>query len=297
MHTSRFGSLGVQSAGASLKLRLLFLALLLSYGLLLAPFAGHMATRPTVVRLGYTPHPQLLKLTTADHGLLVAEAAVVKILFYYGTVIEKSLKNVIIRPEYLNMYRTVVTATQLDPYNQDAYYFAQAAFTWELGRVVEVNELLEESARWRAWDPWPPFYVGFNNAYFLKDYVKASQYMQLAAERSNNPLFAKLAARYFYESEQTDLGLTFLEAMIAQAKDKAVKHTYQVRRDALLAIAEIEEAIAAFRLRHGQSPAELKDLIANGFLGKVPVDPYGGTFYLDSQGRVRSTSKLANPNL
>ena len=280
-----------------MKLRLLFLALLLSYVLLLAPFAGHMATRPIVVRLGYTPHPQLLKLTTADHGLLVAEAAVVKILFYYGTVIEKSMRNVIIRPEYLNMFRTVVTATQLDPYNQDAYYFAQAAFTWELGRVTEVNELLEVSVRRRTWDPWPPFYVGFNSAYFLKDYDKAAKYMQLAAERSDNPLFAKLAARYFYESEQTGLGLAFLDAMIAQAKDKAVKHTYQVRREALLAIAEIEEAIAAYRLRHGHDPVELRELVAAGLLRKIPADPYNGTFYLDPQGRVRSSSKLANPNL
>lgn len=280
-----------------MKLRLLFAAVLLVHVLLLAPFAASMSTRPIEVRLGYLPHPQLLKVTTADHDLLVAESAVVKNLFYYGTVIEKSMENVVVRPEYLNMYQTVVTATQLDPYNLDAYYFAQAAFTWELGRVKEVNVLLEEGARYRTWDSWLPFYLGFNHAYFLKDYAKAAHYMQMAAERSGNPLFSKLAARYFYESKQTDLGLAFLDSMIAQSKDKAVSNTYQVRRDALAAVSSLEKALAEFYARYGYRPTELQELVNKGLIEGVPVDPYGGRFYLDQEGRVRSTSKLANPNL
>jgi hypothetical protein len=280
-----------------LKFRLFFVMLLLTHGLLLLPFSAYLAGRPVEVKLGYIPHPQILKLTVCDHGLMVAEVAVVKVLFYFGTLVQQFQENVIVRPEYLNMFRTLETASQLDPYNGDGYYFAQAAFTWEVGRVKEVNALLEEVVWRRTWDPWPAFYLGFNSAYFLKDYPKAARYMQVAAERSGNPLFAKLAARYFYESEQTGLGLVFLEAMIAQAKDKAVKYTYQVRREALLAVAEIEKAATVYRSRHGHGPAGLQVLVAEGLLGTIPADPYGGAFYLDPQGRVRSTSKLVNPNL
>lgn len=278
--------------------RVLFASFLLAYGCLILPFTGFLAKRPLEVKLGYLPHPQLLKVLSADQGLLVAEMAVVKVLFYYGTIVGKSQEHVIIRPEYANMYRTLQSATQLDPYNMDAYYFAQAAFTWELHRVAEVNALLELGIKYRTWDPWMYFYLGFNNAYFLKDYRKAAGYLQRAAELApQNALFAKLAARYYYESDQTVLGLTFLDSMIAEAKDKAVKQTYTTRRDALLAVLTLERAQTAFKDKMGHQPKTLYSLVQAGFLRQIPDDPYGGKFYLDEKNRVRSTSKLANPNL
>jgi hypothetical protein len=278
--------------------RVMFAFLLLAHGFVLFPFSTFLAKRPLEIKLGYLPHPQVLKVTVADQALLVAEIAVVKVLFYYGTLVEKFDKQVIVRPEHANMYRTLVTATQLDPYNMDAYYFAQAAFTWELKRFAEVNELLEHGTKYRKWDPWLYFYLGFNNAYFLKDYGNAAKYLKRAGELSpGNSLFTKLAARYFYESDQTDLGLAFLDSMIAQAKDKAVKRTYEVRRDALLAVSQLERAVAAFRAQTNRPVKDLDELVRAGLLERIPTDPYGGRFYLDEQGRVRSTSKFANPNL
>jgi len=71
------------------------------------------------------------------------------------------------------MYNTLVTAVKLDPYNMDAYYFAQSAFTWEVGRVKEVNSVLEYGMKYRTWIG-SCFFVGFNEAYFLKNYAKAA---------------------------------------------------------------------------------------------------------------------------
>jgi tetratricopeptide (TPR) repeat protein len=278
--------------------RVLFASFLLAYAFLILPFTGFLAQRPLEVKLGYLPHPQLLKVLSADHGLLLAEMAVVKVLFYYGTLVGKFQENVIIRPEYANVYRTLQTATQIDPYNMDAYYFAQAAFTWDLKRIVELNVLLENGAKYRTWDPWIYFYLGFNKAYFLKDYAGAAKNLQRAAELApENVLFARLSARYYYESEQTDLGLVFLDAMIAEAKNRAVKQTYKVRRDALFAILTLEKAQTVFTSTMGRQPKSLSELISTGFLRQIPEDPYGGKFYLDEADRVRSTSKLASPNL
>jgi tetratricopeptide (TPR) repeat protein len=278
--------------------RAVFSCFLLAYGLLILPFSSFIAQRPVEVKLGYLPHPQLLKILSADHNLLLAEMSVIKVFFYFGTIVEKWHDNVIIRPEHANMYRTLQSATQLDPYNMDAYYFAQAAFTWELNRVAEVNKLLEHGVKFRTWDPWIHFYLGFNYAYFLKDYGKAAFYLRRAGELSpDNALFARLAARYYYESDQTDVGLAYLETMIAQAKQKAVKETYQVRYNALLAVLTLEKARDAFANKVGRLPGSLDELILAGFLKQLPEDPYGGKFYLDEKSRVRSTSKLANPNL
>jgi tetratricopeptide (TPR) repeat protein len=179
----------------------------------------------------------------------------------------------------------------------DVYYFSQAAFTWDLHRFAEVNELLERGTKYRTWDGWLFFYLGFNYSYFLKDYQKGAQHFQRAAELTNNPLFGNLAARYFYESKQTDLALVFLNSMIAQTNDKAVRQMYIMRQKALTGVAIIENAISAYHSRYKRNPQSIEELVNNCYLKQVPADPYGGKFYIDEQGRVRTTSKLANSNL
>lgn len=276
-----------------MKGKLIIGLLLLLYSVFLPPFTQFMKQRPVEVKLGYVPHPRVLKLMSADQNLLTAASMITKVLFYYGTLVQKYNENIIIYPEQENMFKTLLTAVQLDPYNMDAYYFAQASFTWGVGRVKEVNKLLERGALFRKWDPSLPFYIGFNNAYFLKKYTLAAEYMKKAAEISGNPMYTNLAARYFYESAQTAFGLAFLEAMIKSAHDDTVRQSYKIRYDSLLAVHQIETAIVHYRKKHGSDPKRIEDMIEDGFLEKSPADPYGGTFYLDEQGKVRTTSKLA----
>lgn len=277
-----------------MKWRFAFIFLVIAYLVLILPFTDYLEQRPVEVKLGYIPHQQLLKIASGEHSATVSGLSVMNVLFYFGTLLQKFHENVIIRPEFFNMFKTLQASIHLDPYNMDAYYFAQASFTWELKRIEEVNYLLEIGMKNRTWDAWIPFYLGFNYAYFLKDYQKAAGYMQRAAEISGNPLFANLAARYFFESEQTGFGLAFLETMIANAKDPAVKQTYELRRDALQATQEIEAALTAYRAERGAAE-NLQVLVETGFLSVIPVDPYGGDFYLDKDERVRTTSKFAAP--
>jgi hypothetical protein len=277
--------------------RIVFGLLVVSLCAIMPPMAESMRQKPVEIKLGYLPNPQALKVMVADHAPLAAEYATVKVLFYFGTIVQKFTENVIIRPEFANMYRTLQTAVQLDPYNEDAYYFTQAAFTWELGRIKEVNQMLEYGMRFRTWDYWLPFYAGFNYAYFLKEYDRAATYMQRAAEISGNPLFTKLTARYFYESNQTAMGLSFLDTAIANTKDPALKKTYEYRRDALLAVARFEQAMQRFAREQGRPVKNLHELVTSGILDKMPEDPYGGEFYLDADGRIRSSSQFANPNM
>ena len=269
--------------------------LLLAYAFIIIPFSDLQKSRPVEVKLGYLPHAQLLKVTSGEHRSTVAATIMMRVLLYFGTVIEKLMDQVIINPEFYNLFKTLQRVVELDPYNMDSYYFAQAIFTWELGRIDEVNYLLEQGMKYRPWDQTLPFYIGFNSAFFLQDYPKAATYMQKAAEISGNPLYTQLAARYFYESQQTALGLAFLETMIRSAKDKAVRESYKMRRDALLATTVLEKALETYRAETGSLPESLMELVEAGLLDRLPDDPYGGEFYLDDQGRVRTTSKLSEP--
>lgn len=274
--------------------RLLFVVLILGYALCIVPFATYMKNRPVAVKLGYVPSAPVLRVTVGDQKLLVAHATVVKVLVYFGTLVDKLKVNKIVIPaDYQHMYQSLQTAVMLDHYNNDAYYFAQAAFTWEIGRAKEVNQMLDYGMKYRTWDYMLPYFAGFNAAYFLKQYEPAAQYMKRAAEISGNPLFTNLAARYFYESNKSEFGVSFLDMMEKGARDEKVRKLYRVRRTALQAVITVQEAVKRFKERNGHLPGRIEDLVENGILKRVPEDPYGGHFYLDSSGSVYTTSKFA----
>jgi hypothetical protein len=52
-----------------------------------------------------------------------------------------------------------------------------------------------------------------------------------------------------------------------------------------------------FRKSRGTMPASVEQLVGAGLLTPVPVDPYGGQFYLEADGKVASTSKYAFKNV
>lgn len=279
--------------GNLMKKYLLLPALLASYILLVIPFTAYMRNKPFVEKLGYVPQAEVLKFVSADQKLLVADSLVMKTLFYFGSLVEKSSAKLEIPPDYFSIFRTIETAIRVNPYNIDAYYFAQAILVWDAKRIREANSLLEYGLKYRKWDYQLPFYLGFNYAYFLKDYQAAARYYKLAGELSGEPLFVNLAGRYMYEAGRTDLALIYLTAMEKSARNPAIRKTYKVRIAALLQVKAIEGAMAAYQGRFGTPSKSIDDLLRMGFLSKRPVDPYGGTFYIDEKGQVRATSKFA----
>lgn len=275
--------------------RIAFFTTATAYLLLIIPFTTHLKNRPVQLKVGYVPEASALKFITADQRYLVADWVVLKVLFYFGSLIEKAGGENLVasKPDYPGMFKMLQTALKLEPYNADAYYFAQAAFTWEVGRYKEVNNLLEYGMKYRTWDAQLPFFAGFNAAYFMKDYKKAAEYMKKAAEIAQEQQFATLAARYFYEAGETEFGILFIDVMKSSAKDANEKKLYEFRRKALLAVKNIEDAIKLYKRNFGRSPATIAELVSTGCLASVPPDPYGGKFFLDQEGKVRSSSKLS----
>jgi hypothetical protein len=274
-------------------LRVCVIALLAAYCALIVPFTSYLKNRPVALKLGTLPEAEVLRIFAADQKRLVAEYAVVKVLFYFGSLYEANQNRIKVRPEYRGMFKTMETAVKLDPYNLDAYYFTQAAFTWELGRARDVNRVLDYGMKYRTWDYQLPFYAGFNAGYFLKDYKSAARYMKRAAELSGNDLFTTLASRYFHQAGEEELGILFLDTQVKTAKDPKVKRAYQTRSEALKAVQLLKEAVARYRERKGAAPRELQDLVRGGVLSSLPEDPYGGRFYLNEKGEIASTSNFA----
>jgi len=257
------------------------------------PFSQYMASKPIVEKLGYVPTVAVFKAVSADQKELVGALLVTKVLMYFGGLVDKQQKELQIPPDYPAMSRMIHGAVQLDPYNMDAYYFAQAILVWDVGKVEIANELLDYGMKYRTWDWYLPFFAGFNHAYFLKDYAGAARYYQRAGELSGSDLFKSLAGRYLQESGKTGLALAYLYALEKGEKNPAIKKSFHTRILAFQAARRIEIARDRYRQTFGVLPASLEALVKEGYLQSPPVDPYGGHFYLEPDGRVSTTSKFA----
>jgi len=128
----------------------------------------------------------------------------------------------------------------LDPYNMDAYYFAQTILAWDVKQYQLANNLLDFGMKYRTWDWMLPFFAGFNSAYFLKDYKKAADYYKRAGELNGSVLSISLAGRYMQESGQTELAIAYLSAMEINERNLAIKKNYQTRLKAFKEVHRIE---------------------------------------------------------
>jgi hypothetical protein len=253
-----------------------------------------MKHKPIEEKLGYVPSINMLRYVCADQKTLIGAALLMKVIMYFGGLTDKQFeKTVIVPPDYRGMSNIVHTALKLDPYNIDGYYFAQSFLTWEVKQYEIANKLLDYGMKYRTWDWMLPFFAGFNSAYFLKDYTKAAEYYKRAGEMSGNELHFSLAGRYMQESGQTELAVGYLSAMEKSERNPAVKKNYQVRLAAFKEVRRIELARDRYRESRGALPASVENLVSTGFLSPVPVDPYGGQFYLESGGKVATTSRFA----
>jgi hypothetical protein len=267
---------------------------LISYLLLITPFTSYMRNKPIEEKLGYVPSIKVLKPLSADLKELTGASLVFKVMMYYGGLISKfEAGKAPDPPDLQGMSRLLHGAVQLDPYNMDAYYFAQSFLTWDAGQVKVANAMMEYGMKYRTWDWYLPFFAGFNHAFFLKDYPKAAQFYKSAGDLSGMDLHIKLAGRYMQESGQTDLAIYYLSGMVKTTSNPAVKKSYQIRLRAFQEVRRIEVARDRFIAQRGGAPDTVKQLIQSGLLNPKPVDPYGGTFYMEAAGKVSTTSKFA----
>ncbi len=279
--------------GTDVKRVVLLVVLFSTYVIMIFPFTSYMRNKPFVEKLGYVPQAEVLKLISADQKQMIAASLVWKTLFYFGSLIEKAANKIFIPPDYPGMLKVVQSVVKLDPYNMDAYYFAQAILVWDVGQIRLANELLEYGMKYRTWDFYLPFFAGFNYSYFLKDFEKAAGYYRKAAELSGSELFMSLAGRFMYEAGRTDQAVAYLSVMEKDAKNEAIRKSFKIRLDALKEVKKIEEASERYIRDKRQKPASVDQLLKEGYLREAPVDPYGGSFFIDDKGKVRSTSGFA----
>jgi hypothetical protein len=235
--------------------------------------------------------PTAIKLLALDYQNLVADLIFSRTMSFYGGKINRQEK--VDFQTWQLIYERLDLASALDPYFVDPYFFGQAQLTWGAGMAKEANALLERGYQYRTKDWVIPFFIGFNYFYFLHDNAQATIYLMAASKRpGSSPLVGLLAARLASNSGGTETAITFLRQLELQTEDGVTRTQIHNRRTALEGIWVLDQAVERYHQQFKKLPGDLEALVKQGILTQLPTDPYGGTFYLNEQGKVWTTSDL-----
>lgn len=238
------------------------------------------------------PSP-ILKITSLDFDGIASDMLYLKTLVFYGSTITGKNRRAVKEFEYKWMYDSLTASTDLDPYFLDPYFFANAVLTWEGNKVKETNILLEKGTRYREWDYWLCFYLGFNYFYFLGENEKAAAYLTEASQKPGaSPFYGHLGARLAYKSNKVENAIIFLESMLKKVEEPTMRNDYEMRLKALKSILFLQKGITVYKERTGRNPVKLSELLERGIINRIPDDPYGGEFYINTEGEVKTTSDL-----
>ena len=241
--------------------------------------------------IGLVMPSQVAQIVALEFKGLFADIIFSKAMTYYGGKLIRGEKAT--EEEWDWIYRNMDTATDLDPYFLDPYYFGATNLAWGTNKVKEANLLLEKAFKYRDWDWTIPFYLGFNYFYFLQDNEKAAFYlMEASKKQGSGTLLPTLAARLAYQGKKTENAIIFLQEILKKTDDETVKKAYEKRLNALKGILFLERAVAAYQGKFKAQPNKLDELIAKGIINEIPQDPYGGKFYIAKDGSIKTTSEL-----
>jgi hypothetical protein len=234
----------------------------------------------------------ILKITTLEFDGLASDFTFLRSATFLGGALQRKERPRVKEWEWRWLSNLLNASTGLDPYFFDPYYFANAHLTWEGGLVRETNELLEKGSGFRDWDWRLPFYIGFNDFYFLHENGEASKFLMEAARRPGGfPMLASLASKLAFKEGRTENSIIFLEQITSKTEDEELKKHYEKRIEALRGIDLLEKAVGNYRERFRRTPRNLDELIAKGIISKIPKEPYGGNYYIEADGTVKTTSE------
>lgn len=188
---------------------------------------------------------------------------------------------------YQKLGEVQVTAARLNPKQEDNYYTAAAILPWN-GQYEAGQSVLAMATRGRQQDALPPFFHGFNRFYFKQDYYGAAKDLEVAAARSepvNRRALTSIAAKWYEKGSDPVFAIQMLDGLIASNNHPDLKRLLQARRQRLVGLVELRLAAEVYRQRHGRPAGKLQELVGQGMLPALPVDPFGHGYGLDASGK------------
>ena len=237
----------------------------------------------------YLPSGKYLKPASFGYHVLLADFIYLWSIQYYGDPAFQP------RMEYLK--HTYDLITELDPQYMDAYHLG-ALFLFNEGRNPKAGlQLLDEGLRKNPTKWALPMDAGYYCMMIIKDKELAYRYFDKTSKIPGAPRGAKSIAasmRFKLGDKKTALALwteVFDVASTSSERQNAYQHVHDLK--VLVDLDTIRAAISAFHEKFGRMPLNLEQLVPQGFLSQVPVDPERNRYEYDPKtGSVKYATQL-----
>ncbi|MGA7382738.1 MAG: hypothetical protein WBX03_17950 [Terriglobales bacterium] len=242
----------------------------------------------TLQEVLYISSPQALKRLSLGYDGLLADVYWTRAVQYFGS------KHFAGAQHYDLLAPLLEITAALDPHLTVAYEFGANFLAPKppngAGQPQRAVELAEFGIRNNPKD-WRLYYdLGFIYYMDLKDYAHAADAFGRGSEVPGaHPFLRVMAAQMAQHGGELRMAqmlwaTTYQSTQERDVRANAATHlrALQVEED----VTNLENRVAAYRAQTGHLPSSFSDLQAAGLLHEIPLDPFGHTYKLTSDGRV-----------
>jgi hypothetical protein len=240
------------------------------------------------------PRPEALRWLFASHRHLLTD------LYWLRTTYQAGMART--EQEYRDVASYVGLVTDLDPKFRYPYVFGTVIVPFNRGReqwmnTAESTHIAEKGLREFPDDVDLGMLLAYNLSYFHHDYRRAADLLAKTARLPGAPGYLPaLATRLYAMTDSFDAALALADLFGGETSDPDTREFFERRKKEILlerTLRDIDEASARYREALGHSPTTLVELQASGYLASFPIDPLGGTIFIDAKGRAHSSSTSA----
>ena len=196
--------------------------------------------------------------------------------------------------EYEWIYHALDVITTLDHKYVYTYYVGGSFLGEHAHRVDLSNRLLLKGANSNPTVWYIPFLLGYNYYFLLDNPAQGTEYIMRAASLPDHPAYLPgLATRLSAEAGTPETALVFLEARLRETQDPQARAEFIFRMKEILIERDLQlldRAVEGYRTRHQASPPTLTALVDDGFLSRLPQEPFEGEYRLDAKTGAVSSS-------
>jgi tetratricopeptide (TPR) repeat protein len=260
----------------------------MSASVLLLLQVDRMRSGATLQEVLYISSPQALKRLSLGYDGLLADIYWTRAVQYFGN------KHFAGSQHYDLLAPLLEITTALDPHLTVAYEFGANFLAPQPPngaglpqRAIELSEfgIRNNPNEWRLY-----YDLGFIYYMELKDYAHAADAFARGSRVPNaHPFLGVMAAQMAQHSGELRMAQMMWATTYQSTQDRNVRanaathlRALQVEED----VTTLENLVVAYRARTGHLPASFSELQAAGMLREIPVDPFGHTYKLTSDGRV-----------
>lgn len=246
----------------------------------------------------YLPNGTFLKGAALSFDEVLADLLWIKTIGYFAEHL-KGDRN------YQWFNHLLEVTTTLDPYFQYPYEFGGIILSWELNDIDAGIKFLQKGIENvprhhpRYW--YLPFFTAFNYMYYKHDYQQAAKDLEFAATFPQSPKYLPLlVSRLYANTEDPGMAIPFLEEMLTQADSPKMQEDLQRRINEIRVKQHINVLNAAgkqFQEQTGNALKNINELVTSGILKALPVEPFGGRYFVRDDGVIESSSKVDSMEL